>query len=457
MNNRRQSALRIAIQTLCLMIFGFGSLCLGQEVRPDKQGTNLSYLDNGIIRVGADLDHGGSIGFLADVKKSGNVINVHDLGRWIGQSYYSGPKPFGTTHPAWKNWPWNPVSAGDVYGNSSKLIEKKNDGKTLYIKSIPMQWALKNVPGECHFETWITLEGRSVHVRNRLTNDRKDHNQYPSMDQELPAVYTIGKLHRLMTYTGDTPFTDSPLQEIPKKQEKGNQPQWTTFFATEHWAALVNDDDWGLGIIHPDVVRFVGGFYGKANTGGPNDDPNGYVAPVRQEILDHNILYDFQYTLVLDTLTNIRKEAYRQRPQTNLPDYHFKNDRQHWWFQNAEDSGYPFKEGLHLKMEKNDPQLYGPEAAWNSKDVPKLYIRAAFRTKNSRAQLFWQSADRPGFPPDQNIRFDIVPDGMFRTYEVDLSASPAYQGTIRRLRLDPVETGNIGETVNLEFISAFNR
>jgi len=431
-----------------------GSLGLAEEERPVRDGSEkMTCLDNGIIKVGVDLDRGGSIGYLADVKKGSNVVNVHDLGRWIGQSYYSGPKPFGTAHPAWKDWSWNPVSAGDVYGNPSKLLDKKNDGKMLYVKSIPMQWALKNVPGDCTFETWITLEGRSVHVRNRLTNERKDRTQYPAMDQELPFVYTIGTLHQLKTYTGDTPFKDGPLNEIPKVSAKGEKAQWTTFFATEHWAALVDDEDWGLGVIHPGVVRFVGGFYGKTHTGDPDNFPTGYVAPVRQEVIDHNIVYEFRYTLVLDWLAGIRKEAYKQRPKTNLPDYYFINDRQHWWFQNAEDTRYPIKERLRLKVENDDPQLYGPEGLWDAKDVSKLYVRAAYHTKNTTAALFWETSEKPGFRSDQCVTFVIVPDGKSRTYDVDLSASPFYRGKIRRIRFDPVEMGGAGEFVDVEFIS----
>ena len=445
----------IVVRTLLLTIIGLVPFCVGEENRPVKRDSEkMAYLDNGIIKIGVDLDRGGSIGFLADVNKGGNVVNVHDLGRWIGQSFYSGPKPFGTPHRDWEKWPWNPVSAGDVFGNPSKLIEKKNDGKTLYIKSVPMQWALKNVPGDCQLETWITLEGRTARVRNRLTNERKDRTQYAAMDQELPAVYTMGKLHRLMTYTGDSPFANGPLKEIPKIPAKGTKPQWTTFFATEHWAALVDDDDWGLGVIHPDVVRFVGGFYGKPNTGGPDDDPSGYVAPVRQEILDHNIVYDYRYTLVLDSLTNIRKEAYRQRPKSNVPDYRFTRDRQHWWLLNAEDTGYPIKGQWRVKTEKGDPQMYGPEGFWDAKDVPKVFIRAAYQTKNKTAQLFWETDEKPGFRADQSVTLTIEPDGHFRNYEVDLSASSMYRGKIRRLRFDPIEAGGVGEFVDVEFISA---
>ncbi len=431
-------------------------LALALPLDADADTEKMAFLDNGIIKIGVALDRGGSIGYLADVKTGYNVVNVHDLGRWIGQSYYSGPKPFGTPHPGWKDWPWNPVSAGDVYGNPSKLVEKKNDGKTLYIKSVPMQWALNKVPGDCQFETWITLEGRAVLVRNRLTNKRKDWTQYPAMDQELPFIYTIGKLHRLMTYTGDSPFTNGPMQEIPKIPAKGNRAQWTTFFATEHWAALVDDDDWGLGVIHSDVVRFLGGFYGKPKTGGPDDDSNGYVAPVRQEVLDHNIVYEFRYRLVLDTLTNIRKEAYKHRPKSALPDYRFTNDRQHWWFLNAKDIGYPIKGHLRVKVENNDPQMFGPEGYWNAKDAPVIYIRAAYRTKNNVAVVYWETADKPGFAPHQKVKFTVEPDGKFRTYKVDLSVSPAYRGKIRRIRFDPVEIGEVGEFVDMEFISVNN-
>jgi hypothetical protein len=156
-----------AVRTLLLTILGLMPLLLGEAERPVKQDAEkMAHLDNGIIKIGVDLGRGGSIGFLADVKKGGNVVNVHDLGRWIGQSYYSGPKPFGTPHLDWKNWPWNPVSAGDVHGNPSKWIEKKNDGKTLYVKSVPMQWALKNVPGDCHFSLFdVSGKNQTASVR----------------------------------------------------------------------------------------------------------------------------------------------------------------------------------------------------------------------------------------------------------------------------------------------------
>ncbi|MBS0260347.1 MAG: hypothetical protein JSS02_00210 [Planctomycetes bacterium] len=426
-----------------------------QEPTIRKQSdSNQSFLDNGQIRLGVDLSRGGSIGYLADAQTGENVVNVHDFGRWIGQSYYAGPKPFGMAHPAWKDWPWNPVSAGDVYGHASEIVETTNDGKVLYVKSIPRQWALRNVAAECIFETWISLSGRTAQVRNRLTNRRSDQITYPALDQELPALYTIGKLHRLLTYTGDDPFTDQATQEIPKKPAVDGRPHWNTFFATEHWAALVDEHDWGLGLIHPGVVRFLGGFYGSQTAGGPRDDSTGYLAPIRQEILDHNIVYEYRYVLVLDTLPNIRAVARQLRPEVTGPDDRFTHNRQHWWTVNVPDSGTPFAGHWHLQLERDDPQLIGPEGHWQARDVPRLFIRGAWKTRQNTAELFWETAATPGFSGKQTVSIPVIPDGQMRTYEVHLAQHPQYRGVIRRLRFDPVAQGHAGDTVDLEFVSA---
>jgi hypothetical protein len=156
----------------------------------------------------------------------------------------------------------------------------------------------------------------------------------------------------------------------------------------------------------------------------------------------------------LDSLPSIRKEAYKQRPKSAVPDYRFTKDRQHWWLVNSQDTGFPLKDRWRLKAEQNDPQMFGPEGCWQAKDVPTIYIRAAYRTTNRTAELFWETAEKPGFRSKQSVKFAIVPDGKIRTYELDVSSSATYRGTIRRLRLDPVETGRPGEKVDVEFISA---
>jgi hypothetical protein len=410
----------------------------------------FTFIENESIRLGIDLKRGGSIGYLAEVATGKNVVNTHDLGRWIGQSYYAGPKPFGTAHPAWKDWPWNPVSAGDVYGFAGEVLEKKVGKNELYVRTRPMQWALKNTPAECTFETWIVLRGRTAEVRHRLNNDRKDEKQYPALDQELPAVYTIGSLHRVFTYTGLKPFTGDALDEIAKKPAKEGKPQWNSFHPTEGWAALVNDEQFGLGLVHHGVGRWLGGFHGVVMKGESKDDPTGYLAPVRREILDAKIAYEYRYTLVLDSVANIRKHAVESRPK-DANAFRFKTDRQGWTLAHATDDGPP-KGSWKVNLEGADPQLTGPEGFWLAADVPTFSVRAAFKSKQAKAQLYWQTTDARSFAGERSLRFDVVPDGTMRTYTIDLTRSKAYTGGITRWRLDPVDRGEPGDMVEVEWI-----
>ncbi|MEK7707129.1 MAG: hypothetical protein AAB380_03950, partial [Verrucomicrobiota bacterium] len=257
-----------------------------------------SYLDNGVVKVGIDLAKGGSITYFSKSGTSDNIINNHDLGRQIQQSYYSGPQPYNPSNnasPTWPNWPWNPIQTGDCYGHPSLVLAHTNTGQMLYVKCRPMQWALNNVPGECTFESWITLNGSVVTVSNRLINLRTDTTeQFAARDQELPAVYTIGRFYRLFSYAGDAPFTGSALTNFPIVP-----PPWQSWRATESWAALVDVTDWGLGVYHPGAVRFIGGFAGTPGSGGPNDNPTGYISPLHVEILDSNIEYTYSYHLIL--------------------------------------------------------------------------------------------------------------------------------------------------------------
>lgn len=419
----------------------------------------MSYLDNGTIRIGVNLKAGGAITYLSKSGDATNLVNNWDWGRQIQMSHYSGPVPFkpGGKEPAahWLGLGWNPVQAGDHFTNASKILAHENDGTTLYIKCIPMQYALDNVPAECTFETWIMLTGSTADIRSRMVVDRPDKTQYPARGQELPAIYTIGSLYRLMTYSGDKPFTDAPLSRIEKSEEekrKGGWP-WVRYRATENWAALVNDQDWGVGIWEPGCTSFVGGFHGKPGQGGTHDDPTGYLSPMQDEVIDHNIDYDYRYVLIVGTLQEIRKHACDQPRPAAAPVYRFEKDRRHWRYVHAVDTGWPIKGELHVLLEKPDPQLIGPPDFWQAKDAPKLRIEAAFKTRETQARVFWKRFDDDHFATAKSLPFAVKPDGEYRVYEIDLSASPEYRGVITGLRLDPIEAGSKDEWVKVRSIS----
>ncbi len=417
----------------------------------------MRYLDNGRIRVGIDLAMGGAITYLSVSGTTDNVVNSHDPGREIQQSYYSGPNDFG-----WWNgqpWPWNPISVGDQWGNYSQVLDFQTDGTTLYTKIIPMQWGGSNpagTPGDCTFENWVTLEGNVVHVRNRLNNARVDRSWYGTYAQELPAVYTVGKLHRLWTYDGVRPFEGEPPVEKP------NGFLWTSWRATEGWAAQLDPSGWGLGVFVPKVGVIIGGFYPEVNPttilAGPKDDPTGYMAPSHLEVLDWNIVYEYEYDLVLGTLDEIRAHAYANRWDL-LPHWVFMRDRQHWTYNNARDTGWPIDGRLIVEVGQLDPMVHSPHVGFSASDCPGITIRMAARLNNPPSgwltgQLFWERENGAlPFSEAQSIRFPVTNDGQFHDYVLPLAPIPTWSGFISRLRFDPVVEGRPGDYVEIAWIS----
>jgi hypothetical protein len=426
-----------------------GSVALGQT----------SYLDNGVIKIGVNLSMGGSITYLADSGTGQNIINSHDLGRQVQQSYYCGPDdfdPYANQNPNWSPWPWNPIQSGDSYGHHGTVLQWSNDGTEIYVKSRPMQWALNNVPGEATFESWIRLDGRAARVRARLTNARTDTTElFSARHQELPAVYTVGTLHRLFTYQGTAPWTNEALTD------KGHvPPPWTYWRATENWAALVNDAGWGLGVYHHGDGLFVGGFYGTPGSGGPSDSQCGYISPLHSDHLDYNIVYEYEYCLILGWLSDIRTWIYQQ-PRSSGPDYEFRADRQHWHYQYTADGGFPVNGRVRVSLDSSNPQLFGPPCGFYAADVPTVYVCAAYHTVTSptpTGELYWElnnaGTTEGVFPSTQRIQFITIPDGAFHTYAVNVASSPNYYGLITQLRFDPALGGGPGEYVDVLSISA---
>ncbi|MEI2722908.1 MAG: hypothetical protein V9H26_05025 [Verrucomicrobiota bacterium] len=241
-------------------------------------------------------------------------------------------------NPQWAGLGWNPIQTGDCHMHPSQVVGHRNDGRELYVKCIPMQWPLDNVPGDCVFETWTTLEGPVIHMRFRCTNQRADQTTYRPCAQELPAVYTISQLSRLMAYTGDQPFTAAALTHV------GNDWHapwpWTRFTATERWAALVDTNNWGLGVFKDDGGEFHGGIYGDGRSADLKHASTAYVAPIHRENFDHNIVYEHRTDFMVGPLDAIR-HRFNAMATKAPPAWRFAVDRQHWTLTGATDQGLP--------------------------------------------------------------------------------------------------------------------
>ncbi len=423
------------------------------ETPTSSEDSRVEYLDNGIVRIGIDLSIGGAITYFADKEKGINMVNSHDWGRQIQMSFYSGPNPFepngNKPKPNWAQLGWNPIQSGDCFGNRSEVIDFSNDGKTLYVKCIPMHWPLDNVPGQCTFESWIRLDGATAIVRSRINNHRDDKTQYDGRSQEVPAIYTNGPWYRLITYIGDKPFTGDDWTEIPIKKKIPGQFPWSRFQATENWAALLDKDGHGLGVWIHGTSKFLGGFAGKPGAGGPKDGPTGYIAPINDEILDHNIQYEYSYQLIAGTIDEIRNHVYTHStgPVTS---WEFHSDRQNWVYRNASDAGWPINHGLAVQLNQNNPQIISPLGCWQIENYQAIEITAAFESTGQHAKIKLIQFSDTGLFPVQ-IPFKSIPDGKMRTYTVSLDKSST-TGAFQQFVLLPTSKGSKNGSILLKRI-----
>jgi len=432
-----------------------------------SEEATMRFVDNGRIRVGVDTAIGGAITHVSDVKRGENLINSHDWGRQIQMSFYSGPQNYQREGKRkkrhWAGFPWNPIQSGDCFGNGSKTLDCRAEGHTLYVKSRPMLWPMDNDPGECVFETWITLEANTFRYRARLTNQRADKTWYGPYPQEAPAVYTNGVWHRLMTYVGDRPYEGESLTEV-RKTVKESWP-WSKWLATENWSALVDDSGWGIGTWHPGAYEYHGGFAGRRGRGGPKDGPTGYYAPMYSDLLDHNIVFEYECVFIVGSLDEIRRFACAAERRASLPEWAFATSRAHWTLHGARDQGWPIEGSLRVSLNGPRVHLASPLTFWRADQAPTLKIRAACNTASGRMRVRWRPYSpavhtaaswhkwsRDWWQAERSITVPIQNDKRVREITVPLASAPAYQGALCGLRIDFPE-GRKGDTVIIERVA----
>jgi hypothetical protein len=269
-------------------------------------------IDNGVLTLKLDLTRGGAISYLSLSGSTRSVVNIADEGRYIQQSYYAGKsidRQADGQSPSWSPWSWNPIQVGDAFRNRAKILAFKKEGNELYVKCTPMQWDMNNKPAEAEMEQWTTLDGSVLKVRNRLTCHRTDQLYGDSIlnDQELPAVYPVSALSSLYTYLGNAPFTNAPMD----KPEVVNLSSgfWGVYKnVSEHWMAFVDDNHWGMGVYNAKCDRFLAGMSGSPGKEAA-DGSTSYIAPVKKEILYKNCVYEYEYDIIIGSLTEIRSMA----------------------------------------------------------------------------------------------------------------------------------------------------
>lgn len=422
-------------------------------------------LNNGVIKLQVDLQSGGAISYLSAASNSYNVVNVHDKGRYIQQSYYNGHRINRTAqgqHPQYSPWEWNPIQAGDVYGNNAQIISSSSSGNQLYVKTRPKLWDMNNELCQCYFETWVTLEGTAAKVRNKLTTFQTDNLWTPiPKHQEMPAVYTRGDLYKLYSYRGSSPWTQGGLSRITNPPPVNGNPVWEYWGTSERWAALVNSNNWGVGVYNANSTTFLGGLSGSPG-GGPTGNSTGYFAPYRTIQLSKNGTFEFEYYLILGDLTTIRNWVYNKRgistgggSVSNSINFEFNSggNVEGWTRAGGANSISQTGGTLRVSSTSADPQIIR-NISFNPRLYDFLKIRMRNTTNNSDMDLFWANA-AGGFSGSRRVRVTVVPNSNYREYTFDLRNVSAWKngGTITAIRIDPPGDGNSsGEYVNMDYI-----
>jgi len=301
-----------------------------------------AYLDDGRVRLGIDLERGGTICFLSTGSdlEEGNLVNIHDLGRYIQQSYYAGDpldRKSEGQHTNFSPWHWNPIQAGGIgcvskppHSNArSEILEFKETKNSMYIKCVPRLWDMPGEAAECVFEQWMWLEGTAVRVSNKVTVARTDSvwKEGVVRDQELPAVYPIARLRHCYVYTNNAPWTGDSVVKMPDHPE-GYKPglpptdpkgfPWNRFKPTEPWAACVDPKTGiGFGVYSPRAdATWLCGFVNHLKRSDNRDDSmansTSYIAPLTEIALNKDSVFGYEYYLISGSVRDVRRFVYEK-------------------------------------------------------------------------------------------------------------------------------------------------
>lgn len=244
------------------------------------------YLDNGKVRLGVNLNAGGSIGWFSRSHTHDNLLNTFDHGRYVQQSYYGDEDG-----SDWNGKPWryNPVQGGSWKGVPATIVEQKVDKDSLYIKTRPRQWASGKDVDDMIMEQWLRLDGGLARLKFKMTYTGKT--SHKARHQELPAVFVMPRYDTLVYRAKETGEITRSQPGFPNEYVKFQEP----------WAAWVDAKDEGLGIWfpHADFATVY-----RVRDSGVGDV--SYIAPLQTLALTPGLVVEHETVLMIGSLEQIR-------------------------------------------------------------------------------------------------------------------------------------------------------
>ena len=451
------------------------------------------YIENQRFKLGVDVGWGGAVSYLEDkactIPDLGNLVNRHDTGRLIQQSFY-GVQENDEYTPGISfdtKWRYNPVQGGDQYNNASRLIDLVVTETSIYIKAQPQDWSLDNQLTPSYMENTYTLYDDRVQVDNRFT----DYSgwEHPFAGQELPAFYTVSYLDTFVWYNGEASWTGDTLSS------KNNLPFWgdhagqCTFILreknTETWCAWINgSDDYGLGVYAPNIDQLKAGRYLYDGSKSDMAESTGYVAPVNILKMVSFEPIEYSYLLTAGSTAEIRGIFTQYKDFTDNKSLRENYQSSRLPSVDGDITKLDFSEGKNLALltNPNDTTILYDETAGAVKltagsfgdvnvtvpyssnpaplaaaDYTTLKIEYMIPTENAmssyQSDIFLCAGEISAPDGNARIRVDLVADGEYHTLEVKLSGNAYWKGNIHMIRFDYFDNSAAGDVMYVRSIN----
>ena len=149
----------------CVLSVSDFACCL-QNVPKD----DVLFIENEHYKAGVNLKWGGGLSWFEDKENGdyGNLLNSHDTGRLVQQSYYGPTAIEGYENGVFGNtvWGYNPVQGGDQYGNASKLVAVEKSDDKIRVVCRPLDWAQDNLFTQTYYTSVYQLTDNGLTVKN---------------------------------------------------------------------------------------------------------------------------------------------------------------------------------------------------------------------------------------------------------------------------------------------------
>ncbi len=471
------------------------------------------YIEGTRYTLGIDLGWGGTINYVSDnqcpVDGVENMINKHDPGRLVQQSYYGTGEQDGIDF-VWGSfnnnaqWPYNPVQGGGQGNVASRLVDFVVEDNYVYIKAQPMDWGKNDIKyiTPSYMENWYIIEDDYIKVDNRFVDFSGW--EHPIRGQELPAFYTISYLDSFVWYDGVDPWTGDELSWRHELRFWGDS-QYSSECSfrikepnTETWCAWVStEDNYGIGLYTPNIDRYSAGRSNyietyKVSTGtlgskDPAANPTNYVAPWKNKQIITFEEFEFSYLICAGSVDEIRATFTENKDlidNASLSENSVSNRRPYYEESmesmdftvegNEKFAAYPnytevsydkTEQAMKLLSSSGDVHvsfdyLASPDHPLTAEDYQYLEIEYMVPETNGKTnyecQLFLCAGTRTEANADDSVRVSLVKDGNYHTLIVKLSDKEYWTGNINLIRFDYFGSSNEGDVIYVKSVKFSN-